>query len=65
LCLNKCQEYREAIETADLAIKKLSAFNLSTYSQTKEEKQSSLILIKLFYRKAKALEELGSIAEAE
>lgn len=58
LCLNKIKEYRSAVEVASEGIKKLTKFNVATDVATKD-KASSLLLLKLYYRKAKAHEELG------
>jgi tetratricopeptide (TPR) repeat protein len=53
LCLNKLKDYRNAIETAIEGIKKITRFNVGTDSSTKD-KDSSILLLKLHYRKAKA-----------
>lgn len=64
--MNKLQKYADACQEAENGIKQLSSFNLGqSIIQTKEDKEASLILLKLHYRKAKALEEVGSITEAE
>lgn len=53
-------------DQAEKGIKKLTTFNVGTSNNpTKQDRQAILILLKLYYRKAKALEQLGSTAEAE
>lgn len=66
LCFNKVREFTKSLEEAERGIKRLLTFNVATSnSLTKEDKQATLILLKLYYRKAKALEEMGSLNEAE
>jgi tetratricopeptide (TPR) repeat protein len=58
LCLNKIKDFKNAVTTAGEGIKKITKFNVGTDFATKE-KDSSILLLKLHYRKAKAHEELG------
>ena len=67
LCLNKISSYSQSIETANEGIERINQFNLVFTSlagkdeTTGENKRPQIILLKLYYRKAKALEELGRI----
>lgn len=65
LCLNKLKDYSNSATLAEKTIKRVSNFNIGVSITTKEDKQASIILLKLYYRRAKALEELGHINEAE
>ena len=43
----------------------MNQFNLGMSNvQTREDRQASVLILKLFYRKAKALEEMGLLTEA-
>jgi tetratricopeptide (TPR) repeat protein len=58
LCLNKVKDYKNAIANAGEGLKKIAKFNAGSAAGTKEE-ESTLLLLKLHYRKAKAHEELA------
>ena len=62
LCLNKLGHFEEAIRTAETAIKQLEYFNLGSAGQ---DEKHTVILLKLFYRMAKAHDKLGNTAKAE
>lgn len=53
LCLNKIKDYKNSVTVAADGIKKIVKFNVGT---GKEDKESTLLLLKLHYRKAKAHE---------
>lgn len=63
MCLNKIRSFSQAVETASEAIDRINNFNMSFVSVGKEEgnggegtgsKKAQTILLKLYYRKAKA-----------